>query len=169
MEVLEAIKTRRSIRKFKNVPVEQDKVDELLTAAMYAPSAGNEQPWHFILITEEAILSKVPDINSYAAMAKHAPLAVLVCGDLSMEKFPGNWPLDCAAAVQNMLLAAHALGLGAVWTGVYPELDRMKGFKSLLSLPDQVVAHTLVVIGYPDQKIKQPDRYKAERVHENGW
>jgi nitroreductase len=169
MDVLEAIHTRRSIRKYENKPVPQELIKEILAAAMSAPSAGNAQPWHFVIITDREILDKVPNINPYAAMAKNAPASILVCGDLSLEKFPGNWPLDCAAAVQNLLLASHARGLGAVWTGIYPDKDRMEGFRRLLDLPEGVFPYTLVPLGYPAQKLPLEDRYNKARVHYNRW
>ena len=169
MDVLEAIHTRRSIRKYQNKPVPEELIKEILAAAMSAPSAGNEQPWHFVIITDRQILDKVPNINPYAAMAKKAPAAILVCGDLGLEKFPGNWLLDCAAAVQNLLLAAHARGLGAVWTGIYPDKDRMEGFRRLFDLPEGVFPHTLVPLGYPAQKFPPEDRYNEARVHYNHW
>jgi nitroreductase len=169
MDLLEAIHTRRSIRKYQDRPVPQELIKELLAGAMSAPSAGNAQPWHFLVITDSELLDKVPSINPYAAMAKSAPLAILICADLSLEKYPGNWVLDCAAAVQNLLLAAHAGGLGAVWTGIYPDEDRMEGFRQLLSLPENIVAHTLVPLGYPSQQSSREDRYKEERVHFNRW
>jgi nitroreductase len=137
METLEAIKTRRSIRKFKPQPVSRQMVKELLEAAMFAPSAGNEQPWQFIVVDERKILDDVPGIGS--------------------------------AAVQNLLLAAHALGLGAVWASVYPLKDRVEGFRRLFSLPEGITPFALVPLGYPDQKPGLQERYREERVHYNGW
>ena len=169
MDLIEAIHTRRSIRKFQRKPVPDDRVHDLLAAAMSAPSAGNQQPWHFVAITDPQILGKVPDINPYAAMAKGAPLAILVCGDLDLEKYPGYWVQDCSAAVQNLLLAAHGKGLGAVWTGIYPLSDRVEGFKKLCHLPEKVIPLALVVIGYPAQNLSAEDRFRADRVHWNSW
>lgn len=169
MDALEAIRTRRSIRKYQDKAIDEGLIKQLLAAAMSAPSAGNEQPWHFVIVTDPEILEKVPDLNPYAAMAKHAPAAILICADLNLEKYPGNWVLDCAAAVQNLLLAAHAEGLGAVWTGIYPDQDRMEGFRQLFKLPRNVVAHTLIPLGFPAQRLPQEDRYKEERVHHNQW
>ncbi|UCD33198.1 MAG: nitroreductase family protein [Desulfobacterales bacterium] len=169
METLEAIHTRRSIRKFKPQPVPKDLIHDILAAAMTAPSAGNQQPWQFVVITDRKILDRIPEINPYASMAKQAALAILICGDLSLEKFPGNWVLDCSAAVQNLLLAAHDKGLGAVWTGIYPDKQRMEDFQQLVGLPQHVVAHTLVPMGYPNQKLSREDRFKQERIHYNHW
>jgi nitroreductase len=169
MDALEAIRTRRSIRQYQDRPVPQDLVQRVLAAAMSAPSACNAQPWQFIVIRDRALLKEVPRINPHAAMAERAPLAILVCGDLSLEISAGYWVVDCAAAVQNLLLAAHVLGLGAVWTGVYPQQDRIEGFRRLLKLPPQVVPHSLIVMGYPAEEPAHEDRYRPDRVHHDGW
>jgi nitroreductase len=121
VNTLDAIHNRRSIRKYLDKPVPPDVLRQVLSAAMYAPSACNQQPWQFVVLDDRKLLREVPKINSYAAMAAQAPVAILVCGDSSLETVPGYWVIDCSAAVQNLLLAAHALGLGAVWTGVYPQ------------------------------------------------
>jgi nitroreductase len=169
MDALEAIRTRRSIREYQDKPVPQDLVQRVLAAAMSAPSACNAQPWQFVVIRDRKILKEVPRLNPYAAMAEHAPLAILVCGDLSLEKSAGYWVVDCAAAVQNLLLAAHALGLGAVWTGIYPQQDRVEGFRGLLNLPQQVIPHSLIPMGYPAEQPAHEDRYRPDRVHLDGW
>lgn len=169
METLEAIHSRRSIRKYEDQLVPEELVSKILGAAMAAPSAGNEQPWEFIVINQPQILKRIPSFSPYAQMVSHAPLAILVCGNLEREKFPGNWVLDCAVASQNALLAAHALGLGAVWTGVYPEIDRMEGFSRLFELPGNVKPHALLVMGYPAQHLKPQERYREDRIHYNGW
>jgi nitroreductase len=169
MEVLEAIHTRRSIRKFEDKTIPPEILKKIVNAAMAAPSAGNSQPWEFIVLTEKKVLAQVPAINPYAQMAVGAPAAVLVCGKLEVEKFPGYWVVDCSAATQNMLLAAHSLGLGAVWTGIYPQQDRMDGFARLLGLPDRITAHSLVVMGYPAQSLPAQDRFRLDRVHCNRW
>ena len=169
MDTIEAIHTRRSIREYHDKPIPDDMVTEILKAAMAAPSAGNQQPWEFVVITDKRILDKIPSINPFAKMAPNAPVGILVCGDFKAERFPGNWVLDCAAATQNMLLCAHALGLGAVWTGIYPEEERMSGFIELLQIPEHVIPHTLVVFGYPIQQPGPQDRFKPERIHKNSW
>jgi nitroreductase len=169
MDVLEAILTRRSIRQFENRPVPEDLVEKLLRAAMSAPSARNSQPWQFVVLTDRQLLRQASTVNPYARMAATAPLAILVCADTRLEKSPGYWPLDCAAAVQNMLLAAHGLGLGAVWTGVWPREARMDGFRRLFNLPESVIAHSMVVVGYPAEQPSPEDRYQPERVYRNGW
>ncbi|HUT88577.1 MAG TPA: nitroreductase family protein [Thermoguttaceae bacterium] len=169
MDALEAIHTRRSIRRYEEKPVPEEIVEKLLAAAMSAPSANNTQPWHFVVITDRELLDEIPKINPYAKMARGAPLAILVCGDVTLEQVPGYWVVDCAAAVENLLLATHALGLGAVWTGVYPRRDRMDGFRGLLDLPETVAAHSLIVLGYPAETLPREDRYREDRVHRDGW
>lgn len=169
METLEAIHTRRSIRRYLDTRIPDDLVQQLLAAAMQAPSARNQQPWHFVLIEDRALLARIPPLIPNAAMAADAPLAILVSGDLDLEKSEGYWVVDCSAAVQNLLLAAHALGLGAVWCGVYPRQPRMDGLRELVGLPANVVAHSLVVLGYPAEEVPTEKRYRAERVHRNRW
>ena len=146
MNPLEFIHTRRSIRKYEDRKVPDKLIIKILAAGMSAPSAGNEQPWQFIVITEKSIFEKVPYINRYAAFVKNAPAAILICGDLSLEKHRGFWVQDCSATTQNMLLAAHTLGLGAVWTGIYPRQNRVDGFKKLFNIPDKVVPFALIPI-----------------------
>jgi nitroreductase len=169
METLDAIKTRRSIRKFKPKLISGEIIKELLEAAMSAPSAGNEQPWQFVVLDDRKILDEVPRICSTATMCRQSTTAVLVCGDATLEKYPGFWVLDCSAAVENLLLAAHALGLGAVWAGVYPLSDRVEAFRRLLALPPEITPFALVALGYSDEEPAQPKRYREDRVHYNGW
>lgn len=169
METLQAIHIRRSIRKYEDKPVSDELLRELLAAAMTAPSAGNEAPWQFIVVRDRELLTRVKDINPHSAMAQTASAAVLVCGDLSLEKYAGFWVQDCSAATQNMLLAATDRGLGAVWTGIYPMQDRVEGFQKLFKLPSHVIPLTLVVVGYPAQKSEAKDRFREDRVHLNTW
>ena len=169
MDTLEAIRTRRSIRKYQDKAVPEDLIRQVLAAAMSAPSANNAQPWQFVVISDRELLAEIPRINPYAKMAGRAPVAILVCGDLGLEKSSGYWVVDCAAAVQNMLLAAHALGLGAVWTGVYPRDQRIEDLRRLVDVPQGVVPHSLVVLGYPAEHPRSEDRYHAERIHQNRW
>jgi nitroreductase len=169
MDVLEAIRTRRSIRKYENRPVPETSLHQLLAAAMSAPSARNSQPWHFVVLDERAMLDQIPGFAPNAKMVSSAPMAILVCGDLSLELSPGYWPVDCAAATENLLLAAHGLGLGAVWCGIYPRQPRMDGFRQLLRLPENIVPHSLVVLGCPAEQPSGEERFRQERVHRNGW
>ncbi len=169
MDTLEAIFTRRSIRRYQAKPVPEEFVQKLLAAAMAAPSARNEQPWQFVVLTERSLLDEVPKITPNAPMAAQAPLGILICGDLRLEKSPGYWVVDCSAAAQNMLLAAHALGLGAVWCGVYPRSERMEGFSRLLALPEEVKPHSLILVGYPAEHPGPENRFRPDRVHYQRW
>lgn len=169
MDALEAILTRRSIRQFTDQAVSEAVVEDLLRAAMSAPSAGNQQPWQFVVITDRQILDAIPNIHPYSAMLKQAPLAILVCGDEELETHKGYWVQDCSAATQNLLLAAHARGLGAVWLGIYPRMERVTGLRKLLGLPEHVIPLALVAIGHPAEHLPPAERYNAVRVHRNRW
>ena len=169
METYEAILTRRSIREYTGQKVSDELIEKLIKAAMYAPSARNYQPWHFIVITDREILNKIPGVHPYADMLNNAPLAILICGDTHLEKSEGYIAIDCAAATQNLLLAAHSSGLGAVWLGVYPREERMKGLIELFELPDNIVPVSLVSIGYPAEEKIAENRFHTNRIHRNTW
>jgi len=169
MDTIRAIMTRRSVRNFTNKPVSEKDLQTLLKAAMQAPSAKNEQPWHFIVIDDKEMLHSVPEFHPYARMLLNAPLAILVCSDRKLETKRASWLADCSAATENILLAAHARGLGAVWLGIFPDADRVSGFKNLLNLPGDVRPVSLVAVGHPASLPDPVDRYKEARVHHNGW
>lgn len=169
MDTLESIFTRRSIRKFTDAPVSDEDVNLLLRAAMSAPSARNAQPWHFIVVRDQAMREGIARINPHAQMALHAPVCVVVCANLAEEKIPGYWPQDCAAAVQNMLLAARAKNIGTVWTGVYPREERVQGAKELFGLPDTVMPLAIIVIGHPAQPFSAQDRFDVQKIHYERW
>ncbi len=169
MDAITCIHTRRSIRKFEKRAVGEELIRQVLEAGMTAPSAGNQQPWQFLVITDRALLAQIPGVHPYASMAPEAAFSVLVCGDLSLEKLRGFWVQDCSAAIQNMLLAAHALGLGGVWTGIYPDEDRVGGFRRLFNLPEHVVPLALLPFGHPAQKSERVERFRQERIHTNKW
>jgi nitroreductase len=169
VDVLQAISTRRSIRNFRGDPVPDQMVQTLLEAAMQAPSAGNQQPWQFMVISERALLDAVARFHPYAQMCLSAPLAILICGNVTDLRHEGMWSQDCAAATQNLLLAAHALGLGAVWVGVLPNAERMKAFSALLKLPPHIVPFSLIPCGFPGEEKPPVKRFDPARVHHNGW
>lgn len=166
---MDSIFKRRSIRKFTSEKVNYDDVEKILKAGMAAPSAGNEQAWQFIVIDNKEILNEIPKIHPYSSMLKETSCAIVVCGDLSLEKFKGFWIQDCSAATQNMLLMADSIGLGSVWLGVYPELDRIKGIKEILNLPENIIPLAILPIGYPDEKKSKTDRFDKSRIHKNKW
>ena len=169
MDALEAIMTRRSVREYARRPVPAGTAEPLLAAAMQAPYAGSEMPWHFIVIDDPYILESIPAISPYAEVRTPPPLAVLVCADLDVAGSRDLSVQACAAATENLLLAAHALGLGAVWTAVYPDPDRMLGFANLFSLPDTIFPFALVTVGYPAAHPPPESRYREDRVHRNAW
>ncbi len=169
MEVMDALLTRRSVRNFNYHPVPDEIIELMLRAAMHAPSARNRQPWQFYVITDREILRKIPDVHPFAAMTPEASLAVVVCADETILPDPERWSLDCSAATLSLQLAAHGLGLGAVWCGVYPDPDRQRELKNLLKLPDTIHPFSLVPIGYPAEPLPVIDRFLPERIHINEW
>ena len=169
MEAFEAILSRRSIRKYLPTPVSEHDIHQLLDAAMNAPSSSNGQPWHFVVVSDRKLLDEIPKFHAYSGMLKEAPLAVVVCGDTSLEKTKGVWVQDCSAATQNLLLAARALGLGSVWLGVYPLEERMSGVRALLGLPDRIIPLAIIAVGHPAESKPPANRFNPERVHRNKW
>lgn len=169
MDTLEAIYTRRSVREFVDEPISEADLGDLLKAGMQAPSARNEQPWHFIVIDKSELLHAIPDFHPAAKMLLEAPLAILVCSDRKLEVKRASWLADCSAATQNILLAAHAKGLGAVWLGIFPDAERVKGMQDLLSMPKDIRPVALVAVGHPATVPEPVDRFKPERVHRNRW
>jgi nitroreductase len=169
MNTQKTILSRRSVRAYTEQDVSDKDIDDLLKAAMQAPSAGNAQPWHFIVITDKKILSEIPKFHKTAPMVANAPVAIAVCADLDLENYPGCWVLDCAAAAENILLAAHDKGLGAVWTANYPIKAVEEGMKKLLDLPDNIVPHCVIPIGHPAHPYNSKSYYQKERIHYNKW
>lgn len=169
METLEAIKTRRSIRRYKSDPVPEEKIKILLEMAMMAPSACNQQPWEFIVINDRKILDTIPTFHPYSQMLREAPLAIVVCGDPRYEVVSGFWIEDCSAAIQNLLLAAKDQGLGSVWLAVYPEAERVSKMKELLDIPGPVIPLAVIAIGYANEEKGSVDRFQPDRIHRNGW
>lgn len=161
---------RRSIRKYTDRPVPEEHIITLLKAGMSAPSAGNERPWHFVVIRERSILDAVAGFHPYARMMTQAPVAILVCGDPELEKSKGFWAEDCSAATENILIEAQAIGLGSVWLGIHPREDRVKNMRRLIArMPDHVVPFALLPIGYPAETKKPSDRWDETRVHHDMW
>ncbi len=169
MDILNLIKTRRSIRKYKKDALTEDNLKSIIEAAMYAPSARNEQPWHFIIINDRKVLDELTKIHPHAQMLSEAPNAILVCADISLERSPGNWPIDCAAATQNILLSAHAQNIASVWLGVYPRNERMEGLAKYFNLPENIKPFSLVALGFANESIETPERYNESRIHSNNW
>lgn len=169
MEALENILTRRSIRSFTDKEISSELIDKLLEAAVAAPSAGNQQPWNFIVVDDKSVLKQITEYHPSSKMLNEASHAIVVCGDLHKEKHPGYWIEDCSAATQNILLAAHALGLGAVWLGVYPVKERVENVIRHFKLPENILPLSIIALGYTDVSGKKIDRYKADIIHYNKW
>ena len=167
--MMEAILSRRSIRKYTDQPVPEALVTDLLRAAMAAPSAQNQQPWHFVVVRDRKLLQAIGGAQPYANMARDAQLAIVICGDLNLEKSPGYWVQDCAAATENLLIAAQAAGLGAVWSGTFPREERVRNVRALFGLPEHVVPFAIVPLGYPAERPEPADRYDRGRVHIDRW
>jgi nitroreductase len=166
---LQLLLTRRSIRDYTDQDVTEQEVETLLRAAMAAPSAGNEQPWHFVVIRRRETMEKIMQAHPYSDMLSEAPVCIAVLAEVALERHAGYWVQDCSAATMNLLLAAHALGLGAVWLGVHPVADREAAMKEILGLPDGVECLALVAVGRPAESPGPADRYSRDRVHEESW
>ena len=169
MESLEAILTRRSIRRYTSKEIPDEKIKTLIKAAFSAPSAGNQQPWHFIVIDDKKILEKVTEFHPRASFITDAQKAILVCADINLEKFKNYWPIDCSAATENILIAARGLGLSSCWIGIHPINERVENLKRIFSLPESVIPFSMIALGYTNEKQKEVDRYKKERIHYNKW
>ena len=159
---------RVSVRRYADRPVDDEQVSALLHAAMSAPSGVNRQPWEFIVVDDPSLLTRMADALPYAKMAAEAPMAIVICGNRErfLEGVDGVlWEQDLSAASENLLLAAHALGLGGVWTCLYPHEDRMASVKSILDLQDSFVPFNLIPVGYPLADHAPMDKWHPERVH----
>ena len=166
---MEALFRRRSIRKYTREPVTDEQVTRLLKAAMAAPSAGNQQPWQFVVIRDKDALTDLANASPYADMLPDAALAILVCGDLGRECHAGYWVQDCSAATENILIEVEELGLGAVWLGIYPVEDRLEYLKKALNIPDKILPFALISIGHPAESKPPAERYDESRVHYEIW
>lgn len=167
MDAMECIFSRTSVRSFQNRDVEDKVITEILKAGMAAPSAVNMQPWMFVVVRERALLDKLADRLPYTKMAAQSTAAVVVCGDLRKtidQREQEYWVEDCSAATQNILLAAHALGLGAVWTAVYPVAERVNTVLSILELPEYLVPLNVVPIGYSGEAGRPKDKWDPDKV-----
>lgn len=169
METLRTILSRRSIRKYSGRDIPEEHYEILLRAAMYAPSARNRQPWHFIIIGDKTILTALAESTPAWKMLSHASRAIIICGDTTIEDTESFVIQDCSAATQNILLTAHELGLGAVWLGVHPREDRVRTISELFKLPSNIIPVSMLSLGYPDEERQTEDRYLTERVHFDRW
>jgi len=168
MDFLDIIMSRRSIRRYNKGKVSEEQIRKILEAAMNAPSRKNERPWHFVVINNREILDKIPSFHPNSKMLYEAPMAILVAGDLNITK-DIFITIDCSAATENILLAAHSIGLGACWLGIYPDEERVRGIKELLNLPENIFPVSLISIGYPNEGKPQLNRFEENRIHYNKW
>jgi nitroreductase len=167
---MNAIFNRRSVRKYNGLKLSEAELTLLMQAAMSAPSAGNEQPWEFIVVRNPDLQQKITQIHPYSSMLFQADTAIIVCGNLTRQIYKRHyWILDCSAATENILIQATEMGIGSVWLAVYPEPDRIEGIKTLFSLPEEVIPLAIVSLGYPDEEKKPANRYKTERIHYEAW
>ena len=174
MNTLEALLTRRSCRKFTDKPIETEKLHQPLETAMSGPSCVNAKDWSFVVVTAPEKLAQMADANGRPAEPlRHAAAGILVCGDLgrAFRLAKDYWVIDGAIAAQNICLAAQELGLGAVWLGTWPQMDRVKAQQKLFSLPESIVPHSIIALGYPETDLTAPreSRYEDDRVHFNQW
>jgi len=169
MDALDAIMTRHSVRAYTSEPVSDADVETILRAAMAAPSASNQQPWQFIVLRDRDQLTAVAGATPYGSMLPGCGVALVVCGDTRELKHSMMWQQDCAAATQNALLAAHAMGLGAVWLGFWPVAERVAVLKEVLDMPEGVEPMAVISIGHPAGPARQADRYDAARIHMDRW
>lgn len=169
METLKAIFTRRSIRKYSGNLITDEQLEVLLRAAMHAPSAKNRQPWHFIVINDRKVLAEIAEGHPYGKMLTQASAAIVICGDKNIEELDSLVLQDCSAASQNILLAAHDMGLGAVWLGLQPREDRISSLKAILKFPDYIMPVSMVSLGSPDEIKEDQERYLVDRIHINKW
>ena len=173
METLKAIATRKSVRKFKDQKLSKEEIHEILKAGMSGPTCVNARQWSFIVVDDREMLNKMADANGRPATPlRNAALGILVCGDLerSFKPAPEYWVIDGSIAIQNMILAAHDMGIGSVWLGTWPQMDRVEAQKKLFNLPETQIPHSLIAFGYPEDETEQErDLYEEDRVHYNQW
>ncbi len=169
---IQTIYTRVSVREFTGEKISAEQIDTLLRAAMSAPSAINRQPWAFIVVTDEALIARLGEALPYSRCSNHPACAIIPCGDLSKAiegEMGAFWVNDVSAATQNILLAAHAMGLGAVWTGLHPDIKRAALVQELLGLPEHIIPLCVVPVGVPAEHPAVKNKYLPENIHHNGW
>ena len=169
MDALDAIFNRRSIRQYTPQPISNEIIEKLLKAGMYAPSAVNKQPWEFIIFRDRETMQRIVEVHPNSSMLIRANVAILVCWDEQRQHDTGYGPVDCSAATQNILLAAHALGLGAVWVGIYPRQQRMEAVQRIFNLPGHIHGFSIISLGFPAEKKAMPHRYDKSKIHLEKW
>ena len=171
-EAIDNIMTRVSVRTFTGEKISDAQIDTLLRAAMAAPSAINKQPWAFVVVTDEELIARLGEALPYSRCSNHPAVAIIPCGDLS-KAIEGDlaafWINDVSAATENLLLAAHAMGLGAVWTGLHPDMNRATMVQQMLGLPEHIIPLCVVPVGVPAEQPEVKNKYVPENVHYNRW
>ena len=169
--VIENIMTRASVRQFTDRPISSDTLETIVRAGMAAPSAMNLQPWAFVVVTEREVLDSLKSVHPYSNLAT-ATAAIIVCGDMqkaAKDAAREYWVQDCSAATENILLAAHSLGIGAVWCGVYPNPERIPGVTQVLGLPESIIPLNIITMGYPAAEVQPKDKWNPDNVHYQRW
>ncbi|MCX5785915.1 MAG: nitroreductase family protein [Elusimicrobia bacterium] len=171
-EALKNIMIRKSVRIFTGAPVSETQLTELVKAGMAAPSAVDTRPWDFIIVTDKTLLRQLAKNLPYAKMTAQAAAAIVVTGDMRRQYGGENslyWLMDCSAATENILLAAESMGLGAVWTAVFPEAERVAAVRKILGIPEHITPLNLIPFGVPEGKPQAKDKYNPIQVHKNHW
>ncbi len=172
--IIDCIMTRASVRSYTDRQVDDSTVNKILRAGMAAPTAANQQPWHFVVITEQSLKDSITSAFEYTKMVEGCSFTVVVCGDMD-NLFQGDipdggfWVEDCSAASENMLLAAHALGVGGVWCGIYPLKDREQRLRDILNLPTNLTPLNVMAFGYPAQPVTPKDKWMPAKIHYNAY
>lgn len=174
MEAINSIMSRRSVRKYSGKRISDSDLETILKAGQSGPSCVNSRDWAFFITRDKSVLSKIADANGpYSEMLKHASVGIVVCGDLSLaySDAPDYWIIDASIAAQNIILAANALGIGSVWLGTYPQLERVNEIKSILNFPENIVPLAVISLGYPasDKTTEPRCLYEPEKVHFEKW
>lgn len=170
-EALENIFNRKSVRNFTTQKVSDDDIDLIIRAGMAAPSAINLQPWEFIILEDKDTLQDMADIHEYSGMFRTATLGIIVLGNMnrSDKRFRQLWVQDCSAATENILLAAEALGYGAVWTAIYPVDERINALIKYFNLPENIVPFSLIAVGKSNGEDKVKNKYDKKKIHFEKW
>jgi nitroreductase len=166
--ILDFILSRRSIRKYTSEPVPDEIIENLLKAAMSAPTAAGEI-WHFIVVRKRELFEPLRQIHPHSHMLETASAVIIICGDPTLERLQGRWLLDCAAATENILIAANVYGLGACWIGIYPVQERIDCLKSSFNIPENIIPLSMVSIGYPDESKQPSNRFRSDKIHREKW
>lgn len=169
---LDNIYTRVSVRQFTGEKLSQEQITTILKAGMSAPTAVNKQPWAFVVVDDETTLAQLALAVTSSRIENNASHAIIVCGDLNKAlegEAQGYWVEDTSAATENMLLAAHAMGLGSLWVGVYPMTERVEAVKNIIGTPEHIVPMCIITLGYPAEQPEVKDKYLEENIHYNQW